>query len=124
VKSDINTVQSAAPYPSHAGNAIKSKVTGDVQTAKRAANDATPSSNELQNAASAAQRKVSGDVNGRKSALNSTLLSVHGGFFGTHPKQQANAINCKTVQKVCVCLFVSYVTRHLMHALTNLVTTK
>jgi hypothetical protein len=141
VKSDINTVQNAAPNSvadagnaiknaapnsigdaanaiknaapnsvADAGNTIKSKVSGDVQTAKRAANDATPSGNELQNAANAAQSKVSSDVNGVKSALNnvvggaveqgspaSTLLSVEGGFFGTNPKQQADVVAQKTV---------------------------
>jgi hypothetical protein len=111
VKNDINTVQNAAPNSlGDAGNAIKNKVSGDVQTAKRAANDATPSGSELQNAASAAQSKVSSDVNSVKSALNSavggtveqgspasTLLSVEGGFFGANSKEQAEVVGAKTV---------------------------
>jgi hypothetical protein len=78
------------------------------------------------------QQQVNSDINAVKSwgssagdavAKNTPSINTPevGGFFGTNPKQQADTINAKTAQKVCVlfvCIifFLSYVIRHFMHA--------
>jgi hypothetical protein len=113
--SNSNPAQAAKSWSNNAGNnnaaqQAKNKVNSDVNAVKSWGNNA---GNNVDNAAQQAKSKVSSDVNAVKSwgssagdavAKNTPSINTPevGGFFGTNPKQQADTINAKTAQKVCV----------------------